>query len=157
MEHRKHCIVANDAAPRTKPSNYPEPFASRMNGRTKKSLGDPFGLSQFGVNLTTLEQGAATALHHRHSLQDEWVYVLQGEVTLHIGGDELPMKAGMCVGFRAGSDAHHIENRSPVHAVILEVGSRTQGDEVSYPTDDLVAVMNPAGKWVFEHKDGRPY
>lgn len=157
MEHLKHCIIANDAAPRTKPSNYPEPFASRMNGRTKKPLGDPFGLSQFGVNLTTLEQGGASALHHQHSLQDEWVYVLQGEVTLHVGNDEFPMQAGMCAGFRAGGEPHHIENRSSANAVILEVGSRPPGDEVSYPADDLVAVMNAAGKWVFEHKDGRPY
>ncbi|AXF18951.1 cupin domain-containing protein [Paraburkholderia caledonica] len=157
MDHPKGCIVAADAATRTKPSNYPEPFASRMAGREKKPLGDPFGLSQFGVNLTTLSAGAASALHHQHSRQDEWVFVLNGEVTLHVGSDSYLMQAGMCAGFRAGGQPHHIQNNSSSDATIIEVGSRAGGDEVSYPTDDLIAAMNSIGQWVFKHKDGRPY
>lgn len=157
MDHLKGCIVAADAAARTKPSNYPEPFASRMAGREKKPLGDLFGLSQFGVNLTTLKPGAVSALHHQHSRQDEWVFVLSGEVTLHVGNDSYVMHEGMCTGFRAGEVSHHIENHSSSDATIIEVGSRAGGDEVSYAADDLVATMNEAGKWVFEHKDGRPY
>ncbi|WGS48814.1 cupin domain-containing protein [Paraburkholderia sp. D15] len=157
MSHPIPCIIATDAAPRTKPSNYPEPFASRMQGREKKPLGDLFGLKQFGVNLTTLKPGAVSALHHRHSAQDEWIYVLSGEVTLHIGTDSYPMQAGMCAGFRASGEPHHLHNDSSADATIIEVGSRIEGDEVSYATDDLVAVMSPAGQWQFEHKDGRPY
>jgi uncharacterized cupin superfamily protein len=150
-------MVAADDAPRTKPSNYPEPFASRMTGREKKPLGDLFGLSQFGVNLTTLRPGAVSALHHQHSKQDEWMYVLSGEVTLHVGDDHYLMRPGMCAGFRANSTPHHIQNDSTGDATIIEVGSRVSGDAVSYATDDLVAVMNSTGKWVFEHKNGEPY
>jgi uncharacterized cupin superfamily protein len=157
MEHRKGCIVAIEAPARTKPSNYPEPFASRMAGREKRPLGDPFGLTQFGVNLTTLKPGAVSALHHQHTRQDEWVYVLQGEVTLHVGDERCVMRQGACAGFPANGEAHHIENHSSEDALILEVGSRAAGDEVNYPIDDLVAVMNAAGKWVFAHKDGQTY
>jgi uncharacterized cupin superfamily protein len=150
-------LVAADAPARTKPSNYPEPFASRMAGREKRPLGDPFGLTQFGVNLTTLLPGAATALHHQHTRQDEWVYVAKGEVTLCLGNESSVMKEGACVGFPAGGKAHHIENRSPDIAVIIEVGTRVTGDTVSYPDDDLVAMMTPAGAWGFAHKNGEPW
>ncbi|MBN3840872.1 cupin domain-containing protein [Burkholderia sp. Ac-20349] len=157
MDRLEACMVAADAAPRTKPSNYPEPFASRMTGREKKPLGDPFGLSQFGVNLTILRPGAVSALHHQHSKQDEWVYVLSGEVTLYLGDDHYLMRPGMCAGFRANGTPHHIQNNSTGDATIIEVGSRVAGDAVSYATDDLVAVMNSTGQWVFEHKNGEPY
>jgi uncharacterized cupin superfamily protein len=157
MGYLKGSIVAADAAARTRPSNYPEPFASRMTGREKKPLGDPFGLAQFGVNLTTLRPGAVSALHHQHTRQDEWVYVLQGEVTLHVGDERFLMRQGACAGFPAGGEPHHIENGSSEDAIIIEVGSRTGGDEVNYPIDDLIAVMSEAGERVFAHKDGRPY
>ncbi|VWC73081.1 cupin domain-containing protein [Burkholderia lata] len=157
MDRLEACMVAADAAPRTKPSNYPEPFASRMAGREKKPLGDPFGLNQFGVNLTTLSPGAVSALHHQHSRQDEWVYVLSGEVTLYVGDDRYLMRPGMCAGFRANGTPHHIQNNSTCDATIIEVGSRVAGDAVRYAADDLVAVMNSAGQWVFEHKNGEPY
>ncbi|WP_423372068.1 cupin domain-containing protein [Burkholderia sp. LMG 32019] len=157
MDQLKACMVAADAAPRTKPSNYPEPFASRMTGREKKPLGDPFGLSQFGVNLTTLSPGAVSALHHQHSKQDEWVYVLSGEVTLYVGEENYLMRAGMCAGFRANGTPHHLQNNSTGDATIIEVGSRVSDDAVSYATDDLVAVMGSNGQWAFEHKNGDPY
>ncbi len=157
MDQPTACMVAADAAPRTQPSNYPEPFASRMKGREKRALGDPFGLSQFGVNLTTLRPGAVSALHHRHSGQDEWVYVLSGELTLHVGETRHRMRAGMCAGFRANGEAHHLHNDSTADATFIEVGTRVSGDAVSYAADDLVAVMGPNGKWVFEHKNGEPY
>jgi uncharacterized cupin superfamily protein len=150
-------MVAADAAPRVKPSNYPEPFAARMTGREKRPLGDPFALSQFGVNLTRLSPGAISALHHRHSRQDEWVYVLSGEVTLYLGDDQYLMRQGMCAGFHANGKPHHLQNNSKDDATILEVGSRVSGDEVSYATDDLVAVMESSGRWAFEHKSGEPY
>ncbi|MGS0891504.1 cupin domain-containing protein [Burkholderia stagnalis] len=150
-------LLAADAPPRTKPSNYPEPFASRMAGREKRPLGDPFGLTQFGVNLTTLAPGAISALHHRHASQDEWVYVVSGEVTLHIGDDTCVMHAGECAGFPAGGLPHHLENRSSGPAVVIEAGSRTEGDAVDYPSDDLAALRDAGGRWKFAHKDGRPY
>ncbi|MBL3963746.1 cupin domain-containing protein [Burkholderia sp. KCJ3K979] len=157
MDQPQACMVAADAVPRTKHSNYPEPFASRMTGREKKPLGDPFGLSQFGVNLTTLSPGAVSALHHRHSKQDEWVYVLSGEVTLYVGDESYLMRPGMYAGFRANGMAHHLQNNSAADATIIEVGSRVSGDAVSYATDDLVAVMSSNGQWGFQHKNGEPY
>lgn len=149
-------VIAADVDPRTKPSNYPEPFASRMHGRMKRQLGDVFGLTNFGVNLTTLEAGAVSALQHRHSLQDEFVFVLEGEVTLIMGDVVETLGPGSCVGFPAGGVSHHLENRSSHPAVYLEVGDRTEGDAVSYPADDLQAVKDAKG-WVFTHKDGTPY
>jgi uncharacterized cupin superfamily protein len=149
-------LVASEAAARSTPSNYPEPFASRMRGRTKRPLGDPFGITNFGVNLTTLDPGASSALHHVHSRQDEFVYVLEGEVTLVSGDREMLLCAGMCAGFPAGNAAHHLHNRSEHRATYLEVGDRSSGDEVAYPVDDLVAVRED-NAWRFHHKDGSPY
>ena len=149
-------ILASAAAPRSRPSNYPEPFASRMAGRTKRPLGDVFGLTRFGVNLTTLEPGARSALQHSHSLQDEFVYVLEGELVLVTGEIETVLGPGLCAGFPAAGISHHIENRGEHPATYLEIGDRTAGDAVSYPHDDLVAVRDGAG-WRFTHKDGAPY
>lgn len=150
-------LFAAETPPRTKPSNYPEPFASRVAGRIKRPLGDIFGLKNFGVNLTRLAPGAASSLHHRHSRQDEFIYVLEGEPTLCTDNGETPLRAGMVAGFVANGTAHHLENRSDRDCVILEIGDRTQGDFVSYPADDLEAVMGGDGKWRFAHKDGTPY
>lgn len=150
-------IVAADASPRIKPSNYPEPFASRMAGRVKRPLGDLFGLKNFGVNLTRLLPGAVSALHHRHSRQDEFVYVLEGEPTLFTDAGETRLQPGMVAGFPASGTAHHLENRTTRDCVILEIGDRSPGDAVSYPSDDIEAVMEDDGKWRFAHKDGEPY
>ena len=148
-------LMAADAAPRFG-SNYPAPFAARMNGRTKRVLGDLFGLRAIGVNLTTLAPGAVSALHHAHSWQDEFVYVLRGEPTVVIGESEYGLKAGMCVGFRAGGPPHHLYNPAEDDAVYLEIGDRTPGDQVTYPLDDLKAEKTPDG-WSFTHKDGQPW
>jgi len=151
-------IVALDAPPRTKPSNYPEPFASLMAGRQKRALGDLFRLRNFGVNLTTLEPGAVSALRHAHSLQDEFIYILEGEPLLVTDAGETPLRPGMCAGFPAGTgDAHHLLNRTAHRVVYLEVGDRTRGDSATYPDDDIQATMGPLGSWIFTHKDGRPY
>jgi len=150
-------VSAAEAPSRTKPSNYPEPFASRMAGRVKRSLGDLFGLKNFGVNLTRLPPGAVSALHHQHSRQDEFIYVLEGEPTLLTDAGEMQLRPGMVAGFAASGTAHHLENRKHHDCVILEVGDRTQGDEVSYPSDDLQALMGEDGKWRFAHKDGATY
>ena len=150
-------IIAADAPARTKPSNYPEPFASRMAGRLKRPLGDLFGLKNFGVNLTSLAPGAVSALHHRHSRQDEFIYVLAGEQTLVTDTDETTLKPGMVAGFPALGPAHHLENRTAQDCVILEIGDRPADDTVSYPSDDIMAVRDGDGKWRFAHKDGTPY
>lgn len=149
-------VMANEVAPRTKPSNYPEPFASRVSGRLKRQLGDVFGLSNFGVNLTELPPGGESALLHRHSKQDEMIYILQGYPTLRTDSGEEVLTPGMCAGFRAGGLAHQLINRTGAPVLYLEIGDRTPGDEGSYPEDDLKAVLVD-GAWVFTHKDGTPY
>ncbi len=154
---RPTAIVAADAPPRAKASNYPEPFARRVAGRVKRPLGDLFGLGNFGVNLTRLPPGAASALHHRHSRQDELVYVLEGEPTLVTDAGEVLLRPGMVAGFPAGGPAHHLENRTDRDCVVLEVGDRSPGDEVSYPADDVQAVLDDDGRWRFARKDGTPY
>jgi len=157
MSTKPIAIVALDAAPRTKPSNYPEPFRSLMAGRIKRPLGDPFGLTNFGVNLVVLPPGAVSALRHAHSKQDEFVYVVEGSLTLHTDSGCVALSAGMCAGFKAGTnDAHRLLNESSSQAVYLEVGDRTPGDTASYPDDDLDARL-VEGAWVFFHKDGKPY
>lgn len=150
-------IRAAEAPLRTKPSNYPEPFFSRMAKRRKRPLGELFGLRNFGVNLTTLAPGGESALLHRHSRQDEFVYILEGEPTLVTDAGEIALRPGMCAGFPAQGVAHHLVNRTAADVVYLEIGDRTPGDEGSYPQDDLKAVLSPAGQWTFTHKDGSPY
>lgn len=151
-------ITALDAAPRTKPSNYPEPFASRMAGREKRPLGDLFGLSNFGVNLTRLVPGAGSALRHAHTKQDEFVYVLEGHPVLITDQGETPLAPGMCAGFKAGTgNGHQLVNRTRADVLYLEVGDRTPGDTGTYPDDDLQAALGRDGQWQFAHKDGTPY
>ena len=157
-DSKRHVTIAARAVPpRTKPSNYPEPYCSRMTKREKKPLGDFFGLKNFGVNLTKLVPGGESALLHSHSKQDEMIYVLEGEPTLVVESGETVLAPGMCAGFPAQGEAHHLVNRTDEDVVILEIGDRTKGDEGSYPLDDLQAVMGEDGKWQFVHKDGTPY
>lgn len=152
-----NAIVAAEAPLRTKPSNYPEPFASRLKGREKRPLGDLFGLVNFGVNLTRLAPKAISALRHAHSKQDEFVYILQGQPTLQTDEGRTQLSPGMCVGFKAGTgNAHHLINETEEEVVYLEIGDRTPGDEGIYPDDDLQAFL-VEGKWVFSHKDGTSY
>jgi len=149
-------IVAAEAAPRTKPSNYPEPFFSRMLKREKRPLGDVFWLKTFGVNLTRLAPGGESALLHRHSRQDEFVYILEGTPTLVTDRGEVRLAPGMCAGFPAAGLAHQLVNRTNADVVFLEVGDRAPNDEGTYPADDIAAKLTPEG-WVFTHKDGRAY
>ena len=150
-------IMAAEAAPRTKPSLYPEPFASRMAGREKRQLGDVFGLANFGVNLTRLAPDAISALRHAHSKQDEFIYILEGSPVLITDAGETQLSPGMCAGFRAGTgNGHQLVNRTTEEVVYLEVGDRTAGDSATYPDDDLRAEMVD-GAWQFFHKDGTPY
>jgi uncharacterized cupin superfamily protein len=151
-------VVAADASARTKPSNYPEPFASRMAGREKRPLGDLFGLTNFGVNLTRLAPGGVSALRHAHSKQDEFVYIVVGRPTLVTDSGQTLLSPGMCAGFRAGTgNAHHLVNLTNEDVSFLEIGDRTSGDAATYPDDDIQAALGPSGTWQFARKDGTPY
>lgn len=150
-------VVATEAPPRSKPSNYPEPFASRMVGREKRTLGDLFGLTNFGVNLTRLMPGAISALRHAHTRQDEFIYILQGSPTLHTDSGHTRLSPGMCAGFKAGtSNGHCLLNETSEEVLYLEVGDRTPGDQAVYPDEDLKAALVD-GQWKFTHKDNTPY
>ena len=148
---------ADNVPPRTKRSNYPEPFLSVNAGREQRQLGDFFGLTNFGVNLTTLAPGAASALLHRHSKQDEFVFILAGAPTLITETEEIELSPGMCAGFPARGVAHQLVNRTGADVVFLEVGDRRPGDAASYPNDDIQAALDTDGTWQFTHKDGQPY
>jgi uncharacterized cupin superfamily protein len=159
MSHAKPMIAvhAEEIPPRTKPSNYPEPFASRMHGREKRQLGDFFGLTNFGVNLTRLAPNSVSALRHSHTRQDEFIYILSGHPTLWTDEGETKLAPGMCAGFKAGTgNAHHLVNHTSETVVYLEVGDRTPGDQGAYPDDDIQAELKD-GKWQFTRKDGTPY
>ena len=157
QQTRPVAVKADEAPLRTKPSNYPEPFASMMAGREKRPLGDLFGLANFGVNLTRLAPNAVSSIRHYHTRQDEFIYILQGRPTLHTDEGHTVLSPGMCAGFKAGSgNGHHLINETAQDVVYLEVGDRTPGDEGCYPDDDIKAVMVD-GKWQFAHKDGTSY
>ncbi|RME95071.1 MAG: cupin domain-containing protein, partial [Alphaproteobacteria bacterium] len=137
-------------------SSYPGAFAKGFEGRIKRALGDAFGLEQFGVNLVTLEPGAMSALRHWHEREDEFIYVLEGELVLVTDAGEQQLGPGMAAGFRAGTpDGHHLVNRSAAPAHYLEVGTRALSDTVDYPDVDLKAVKED-GSWRFTRKDGSP-
>jgi uncharacterized cupin superfamily protein len=153
---RLQAIAALEVAP-ARGSAYPEPFASRMNGREKRRLGNAFGLANFGVNLTALAPGAGSALRHAHSRQDEFVYILEGHPLLETDDGIQRLAPGMCVGFRAGDgNAHRLFNDTGAEVIYLEIGDRSAGDEAVYPDDDLKA-RNIGGAWHFFHKDDTPY
>lgn len=142
----------------SKKSLYPEPFASLMEGRVKRKLGDYFGLTNFGINLTELNPGAMSALKHHHLKQDEFIYILSGAPTLIFGNEEYVMSPGECFGFKKGQNiGHQLVNKSKELVVYLEIGDRSVGDKVEYPDDDLSAQSNTDGSWFFLHKNGTPY
>jgi uncharacterized cupin superfamily protein len=144
--------------PERRGSGYPEPFRSRMGDRVKRRLGDACGLTRFGVNLVTLGPGGQSALRHWHSHEDEFVYVLEGEVVLVTDGGEQVLRAGDCAGYPAGKpDAHHFVNRSGAPARYLEVGNRDPADRAVYPDDDLQYGDDAQGGERYAHKDGRRY
>ncbi|HEX2649036.1 MAG TPA: cupin domain-containing protein [Burkholderiales bacterium] len=152
-------LVAAEAPLRAKPTSPPFPaemVARVAAGRDKQPLGDVFGLTNFGVNLTRLAPGGQSALRHAHGKQDEFVYVLEGEAVLITDAGASTLQAGMCAGFKAGTgDAHHLVNRSQKDVVFLEVGDRSAGDSVAYPDDDVAAVWED-GRFKYTRKDGTP-
>ncbi|MEO8486689.1 MAG: cupin domain-containing protein [Betaproteobacteria bacterium] len=143
--------------PEDRASSYPEPFRSRMGDRAKRRLGDALGLTRFGVNLVTLAPGGQSALRHWHTLEDEFVWVLDGEVVLVTNDGEQVLGAGQCAGYPGGRrDAHQMQNRGSVPARYLEIGSRIEGDNAHYPDDDLMWSESEDGFYA-AHKDGRRY
>jgi uncharacterized cupin superfamily protein len=141
-------IDSADVPARTS-TQYPDCFRPWVSGRAKQALGDATGLKKLGVNLVTLEPGSYSALRHWHQMQDEFVYVLSGELTLVTDAGEQILKPGMAAGFPASeADGHHLINRSDSVATYLEVGDRTPDEVVTYPD---------VGRWEFTHKDGTQY
>jgi len=137
-------------------TGYPDKFKPRVAGREKRVLGNALGLQNFGVNLVKLEPGAQSALRHWHSQQDEFVWMIEGELALVTDAGEQVLTPGMCAGFPKGkADGHHLVNRSAKDAWYLEVGDRSAGDVAAYPDDDLGASLVPTYK--FTKKDGSPY
>lgn len=138
-------------------SNYPEEFKPVVKGCVKKRLGNAAGLQNFGVNLVELAPGSASALRHWHDKQDEFIYVLSGEITLVTEEGEETLTVGDCAGFAAGvANGHCLINRSQETVTYLEIGDRTANDKVTYPDDDLVAEHSATG-WIFTHQDGKLY
>ena len=137
-------------------SGYPSPHDEPCRQRQRIRLGDAAALSQFGVNLLRLPSGVWSSQRHWHTAEDEFVYVLEGEVVLVTGAGEEVLRAGDCAGFKAGeADGHHLQNRTAADVVLLEIGSRNpEGDAVDYPDIDLTL---RAGVDTFLHKDGTPY
>lgn len=138
-------------------TNYLPQFAHVVQGREKRVLGDVFGLTQFGVNLTTLAPGSASALRHWHAREDEFVFVVSGEITLIDDLGEHVLTPGMCAGFKAGvANGHCLVNKSAAPASYVEIGTRASEESAVYPDVDLKAEKR-AGKWSYMKKDGTPY
>ena len=155
-EVKPAAIAALSVEPRVG-SNYPRGLAEAVAGRAKRVLGDRFGLDQYGVNHVTLAPGAASAHRHWHEREDEFVYVLDGVITLKDNAGEHRLTAGMCAGFKAGvPNGHCLVNKSEAPATYLEIGTRSPDEKASYPDVDLRAEKKDF-KWSFTRKDGSAY
>ncbi len=148
--------IDSNGVPAVMGSDYPAPFAVPCARRARQALGDAAGLTDFGVNLMRLPPGAWSSQRHWHSVEDEFVYVLEGEVVLVTDTGEETLRPGDCAGFKGGiKDGHHLQNRSATQAVVLEVGSRrVVEDEGEYSDIDMRFLRNNGG---YAHKDGTPY
>ncbi len=138
-------------------TGYPEPFRQIVLGRVRKRLGNAVGLDQFGVNLTTLKPGAASAQRHWHAAEDEFVYMLAGEVVLYEDGGEIVLRAGDAAGFKAGvANGHCLTNRTDRDAIYLEIGTRSAAERVEYPDIDM-RLERDEKRMRYLHKPGEPY
>ena len=152
--------IDTSALPVLSGTSYPAPYDAAVRGRTRQRLGDAAGLTQFGVNLCRLAPGAASAHRHWHAAEDEFVLVLSGEVVLEEDGAEEVLRAGEAAGFAAGrAIGHRLVNRGADEAVILEIGTRAEADEVTYTDEavDMHAAKTDGGTWIMTRKDGRPH
>lgn len=140
--------------PRRRGSSYPAPFAQVAKDRVKQALGDAGGLSDFGVNLSQLPPGGWSSQRHWHTREDEFVYVLSGELVLVTDAGEEPLRAGDCAAFPKNvPDGHHLVNRGSEPAVYLEIGTRSADDACHYPDIDLYVEADGP----FTRKDGTAY
>jgi uncharacterized cupin superfamily protein len=138
-------------------TGYPDPFRQAVAGRQRKRLGNAVGLDQFGVNLTRLLPGSQSSQRHWHEAEDEFVYILEGEVVLCEDNGETVLRPGDAAGFKAGvANGHCLVNRSARDAVYLEVGTRAPRDRAEYPDIDLLARKDEGG-YRYTHKSGEPY
>jgi uncharacterized cupin superfamily protein len=151
--------VASSDVPRKTGSGYPAPYKEEVEGRARAVLGNLFGLDQFGVNIVTLAPGAWSSQRHWHQTEDEFVYVLEGELVLGDDAGDHVLKAGMCAGFKANNgNGHHLKNMSDKSATYLEVGSRKAEDTVTYSDIDMMALKElTASGWRFVKKDGSSF
>ena len=139
-------------------TGYPQPYQAEVKLGRRRSLGEVIGLTRFGVNLTELPPGAWSSQRHWHTHEDEFIYVVEGELTLVTDWGEQTLTAGMVAGFPAGAaDGHHLVNRSDQTAVYLEVGDRSDHDEVYYPDIDMVYRRLDDGSHAFTTREGEPY
>jgi uncharacterized cupin superfamily protein len=138
-------------------TRYPEPFRAGVALREWRALGDALGLKNFGVNLVRLPPGGVSSQRHWHTKQDEFVWMVQGELTLVTNAGAQILGPGMCAGFPAGQDdGHHFLNHTAADALFLVVGDRTPGDAGHYSDIDLAA-HHDGERYVYTHKDGKPY
>ncbi len=157
MPESKPPAIAAVSVESRRGSSYPPPFDAPCAGREKHALGDPFGLTDYGINQVTLPPGTASSQRHWHSTEDEFIYILAGNPTLVTDGGRTPLRPGMCAGFPAGSgDGHHLLNETDDVVSYLEVGSRRPGDDVEYSDIDMRISGRGRGGG-YEHKDGTPY
>ncbi len=146
-----------DKLPLETRTGYPPPYDRVVVGRERKRLGNAVGLDQFGVNLTRLKPGAASALRHWHEQEDELVFILEGEATLIEDDGETLLKPGDAAGFKANSrNGHQLVNKSARDVVYLEVGTRSKYERAHYPEADLKVVGDDKGMR-YTHKNGEPY
>ena len=139
-------------------TRYPSPFDEPCLARERKQLGDAAGLTQYGVNLLRLPPGTASSQRHWHSHEDEFVYVLAGEVTMVSNDGEEILRAGDAAGFPAGTgDGHCLQNRSGADALVLEIGTRVPEDAVDYPDIDMILPAETKDDGLYYHRDGTPY
>ena len=144
--------------PESNATSYPEAFRAGNQQRWNRRLGNHAGLTNYGVNMTRIVPGGQSSHRHAHSRQDEFIVVMQGTVELGTNAGVEVLKPGMCAGFPAGTgNAHRFVNRSAEDVLLLVIGDRTAGDEVSYPDIDMHGAPGTDGKLRFLHKDGTPY
>src|SRR6516164_2443010 len=144
--------------PESNASRYPEPFRELQRKRHNRRLSDHAGLKNYGVNLVRVEPGGQSSARHAHTKQDEFVYIIEGELVLVTDAGRETVGKGTCVAFPAGTrDGHHFLNVTDQDATFLVVGDRTPGDEVIYSDIDLELKAGPDGIKAFRHKDGSPY
>ncbi len=158
MSEKRPSTVVVSTLPLKTGSAYPPPHNQEVLGRSRwAGLGDLFGLDQFGVNVVTLLPGAWSSHRHWHAQEDEFVYMLEGEVTLVDDAGDHVMTPGMCAGFKAGNgNGHHLKNVSDKPAVYLEMGSRKTVESVTYSDIDMMAAKN-GGPWKYVKKDGNDF